>query len=638
MNVLVQILALVGTLAMAVVIPGLRPVWLIPAYGILALAAILSWSPKRCAGLSVRVLPCFIATGVFAGYILVRNILSPFDYAARADLFIVLGGLIVYFVTALCATSTTSRLVMGSVLLVLACVQVFIGALQFTKGNDFMPFDCLPRTAYKARASGFYGCPNHLAGFLEVTLPLALGLVFWSRWRLTGRILTGFAALVSIAGLMMSGSRGGYVSAAAGLATFAILSLWISRRWMRPHLWTLLATALVFSTVAGSCAAWFTVRSSDFLTFRVQSAGVDAPVRLGLWRAAIEQFQISPLTGTGGGTYLFYGRKFRSDEVQADPVYAHNDYLQLLAEYGLIGIAGLALFLFVHVRGSWKFTADILAGRTVDAEREEPGFHGDNSLALTIGALSGIVAIAAHSVTDFNLHIPMNTLVMAFLFGSIANPFSVVIPEPRSGGETGRDALRFIPAVLPILGLWLAASSLPRWSAENYADKSKQLLSDWHSLEEPNVAQQAADFARMAIERDPRNPENYLSLGDSSIALAEMADEPAAREPFFRQAIDAYSRGFRVVPLDSNMALALAGAYDSLERYEKSGPLYLRAMELDGNNWEVLWRYGTYLERVGRSEEARPLFKRAFDLFPNLSTGASLQRQKLTPAPTPGQP
>ena len=77
-----------------------------------------------------------------------------------------------------------------------------IGAIQFFKGQNFMPFDLLPRSDYGTRASGFYGCPNHLAGFLEIALLIALGLAFWGRWKLMGRMIAGYAALVCAAGLL----------------------------------------------------------------------------------------------------------------------------------------------------------------------------------------------------------------------------------------------------------------------------------------------------------------------------------------------------------------------------------------------------------------------------------------------------
>ena len=56
---------------------------------------------------------------------------------------------------------------------------------------------------------------------------------------------------------------------------------------------------------------------------------------LDLWKAAIDQAKMNPVVGTGAGTYQYLARLFRPPFTQSDPVYAHNDYLQLLAEYGI---------------------------------------------------------------------------------------------------------------------------------------------------------------------------------------------------------------------------------------------------------------------------------------------------------------
>src|SRR4030095_15333298 len=71
-------------------------------------------------------------------------------------------------------------------------------------------------------------------------------------------------------------------------------------------------------------------------------------IRTEIWKIGIEQFKVSPVQGTGAGTFQYYGRLFRPPHLQADPEYVHNDYLQLLAEYGLIGLATGLVFLVVH--------------------------------------------------------------------------------------------------------------------------------------------------------------------------------------------------------------------------------------------------------------------------------------------------
>ena len=628
MNVIVQILALLGIVGSALLVSGLRPVFLIPCYGLLAIAAVLGWSPRRHLDLSSRVVPCLFATAVFIGYILLRTVFSPFDYVARPDLFMVLGALVVYLVTALCATSPVSRVVFTSVFLLLACAQVLVGAIQFSKGNNFMPFDFLPRADYGRRASGFYGCPNHLAGFLEITMLMALSLTFWSRWRLMGKIIAGYVAVVCAVGLLMTGSRGGYASAAVGLMVFAVISLALARNWMWREIWLLLVTVLVFAAIGAGYLAYAALHHSDYLSMRVDSAGSDAPLRLGLWKAALKQFQLNPIFGTGSGTYLYFGRVFRQPGVVQDPVYAHSDYLQLLAEFGLVSLAGLAAFLFFHLRSGWIFLKDVIARRTVEGERDAPGFHGDNSLALITGALCSIAALLTHSAGDFNLHIPPNTLVMAFLFGILANPFSVLVPEAKAGSARAKTFLRWVPLLLPALGIWLAAVALPKWPAECLADKARVVLSDWHALVEPEVARSAANFAQQALDRDPKNPDMCLALGDSFVALAEMEDDARAREEPCAKAIEAYQRGLQLAPMDVHLVIALAHVFDSLAQFDKAAPIYQRALELDGNSADVRWAYGNHFHLQGELDKAEEQFNHAIKSANLLAAWSSMQRIK----------
>ena len=443
-----------------------------------------------------------------------------------------------------------------------------------------------------------------------------------------GKIIAGYIAVVCAVGLLMTGSRGGYASAAVGVMIFAVISLALARNWMWREIWLLLVTVLVFAAIGAGYLAYATLHHSDYLSMRVDSAGADAPLRLGLWKAALKQFQLNPIFGTGSGTYLYFGRVFRQPGVPQDPVYAHSDYLQLLAEFGLAGLAGLGAFLFYHLRNGWIFLRDVIARRTVEGERDAPGFHGDNSLALTTGALCSIAALLTHSVGDFNLHIPPNTLVMAFLFGILANPFSVLIPEAKTSSAKAKTFLRWIPLVLPALGVWLAAVALPKWPAEWFADKAKLVLSDWHATVEPDVARSAANFAQQALDRDPNNPDMYLALGDSFVFLAEMEEDAKAREEPYAKAIEAYQRGLQIAPMDVHLVIALAHVFDSMAQFDKAAPTYQRALELDGNSADVQWAYGNHLHLQGDLDRAEEQFNHAIQSANFLPAWRSLERIK----------
>ncbi len=172
---------------------------------------------------------CLAVTAVFLAYILGRALFSPVPYIARSDVHSVLGGLVVYFLVACVLTEARSRMWLVVLLLALALGHVAVGAMQFHDGNNFMPISWLQRYDYEWRASGFYVCPNHLAGLLEVLGVMGLSIVCWSRWPVLGKLLVGYAVGVCYVGLILTGSRGGYLSAVASLGVFAILSLAILR-------------------------------------------------------------------------------------------------------------------------------------------------------------------------------------------------------------------------------------------------------------------------------------------------------------------------------------------------------------------------------------------------------------------------
>ena len=167
----VEILA-VGLLAVALgliqtLIGGTRLIFSLPAYAILASVGLLTiFSLRQPRPRPAQI--CLVSSAIFFGYILVRAFFSPVPYTARPDVYAVLGGLVVYWFIACICTSAKPRAAVVIVLLALALVHVLIGAIQFRDGNNFMLIPFLQRFDYGRRASGFYVCPNHLAGALEV--------------------------------------------------------------------------------------------------------------------------------------------------------------------------------------------------------------------------------------------------------------------------------------------------------------------------------------------------------------------------------------------------------------------------------------------------------------------------------------
>ncbi len=573
---------------------------------------------------------------IFFGYVLVRTVLSPEEYLARKDFYLVIGALIVYLLAALNITSSRFRVGVVLFLLLLASAHVAVGAIQFTKGQNFMPFSFLPRAEYGSRASGFFGYPNHLAGFLEIPLLMGMGVAFWSRWRPWAKFCVGYFIAVCIAGIVMSGSRGGYISSLAGLLVFGVLSLLVVSKRIQKHSGYILAGGALLAVIL----AWSIqsgIRRDVALGERVKSAVVADSTRILLWEAALKQFESHPVFGTGSGIYLYYGRQFRPLGVQADPVYAHNDYVQFLAEYGIVGAIGLVAFLVCHMRGGWR------AFRSKISRESQTLGVGSNSLALSTGALSATAACMVHSFVDFNLHSPANALLMAFVFGVLANPggeIKVSSKEKTGGFRLGRH----FRLVTPALGLCMLIIAMPKLPAEIYAERARRVLSDGQYLVSPDMAQTAEDYALLGLQYDLKNPELYYYLGEAGIAEAAMAADPAERTKKYSESVDAYRKAVELAPRDTRLLLCLATSLDALQQFSEAATLYARTMEVDPHSIYAWWAYGMHLELQQKWDEAETAYRRSFELGGGAlmgggAAGVALDRiaelRKKSPVPGP---
>lgn len=556
-----------------VLIGGTRMVFSMPAYALLGalgvLAIFLLRRPKPTPSQA-----CLVSAAVFFSYILARAYFSPVPHVTRSDVYSVLGGLAVYLFVACILTRAKQRMAFVTLLLVLGVAHTIIGALQFREDTNYMPISWLQRVDYDTRASGFYICPNHLAGLLEVLGVIGLSMVCWSRWPVWSKLLIGYVVGVCYAGVAMTGSRGGYLSTATSLMVFAALSLLTLWRTSGKLFWKIGGAGAVIA-VGAAALVFFSFAKSDYLTSRAQNTFETTNMRIDLWKGALEQWKLAPILGTGTGTYLYFGRLFRTPRVQHDPVYVHNDYLHLLAEYGIIGALGMAAFLFVHLwRGARSFSR--LGPKRVAVSRRLLS----NALALNIGAIAAVMSYVVHSGLDFNLHIPANVLLLSFVFGLLANDgveradFSSLPAAP--GAWLGRIAL-------PAIGLLLLIQCARLFPGEYLAERSRAALRD---------GQPATSilFAVKGIERDPGNPELHYYLALARLEMAEQAGHPRAASSFRRAAIEALERARAMVPQEKLYALELATVLDAEGRYEEAEWAYYDARQLDPKS-ESLRRY-----------------------------------------------
>ena len=533
---------------------GTRPVFSLPVYALLAVAALLTWRPPGSGALTPG---CLRATGVLFSYLLVRAAFSPLPYLARADIFLLLACLLVYLLTATFLVTARQRMLVVYVLLALGGLHTLVGIVQAAQGEDFMPFGWV-RPATGLRASGMFISPNHLAGFLEIAGVLGLSVAWWSGRKPSVKVVAGYATVCCFIGLLLTQSRGGVLCAVFALLVWMGLTLRASYLGGSHGFGRALVLGIGAVVVVLGIGG-FVVATHGELRERLATA-LGRDIRVSNWQAALDQFRLAPVFGTGAGTHLYFGRLFRRPDLQADPIHAHNDYLELLAEYGLVGAVGMAAFLALHVARAMR-----AMGRMARAlHTTEAAGHDD--LALVIGALAALAALGAHSALDFNLHIPGNALVMALVFGILARPETAEENHGPTAPAGGRG--------LPVLGGAVLALALLAWPGEFLAERARILLRDGRYPE-------AVASATRALRLDPWNPFACLHLGEALRLQAEIEPLYADRQARRLDAERAFQQGLHLFPQDENLLVRRGQVLDRLQRFDEAEASFQAALAAD---------------------------------------------------------
>lgn len=625
MNFILFFLVAVAFALIHCMISGTRLLFSIPSYGLLALAGVLTLGVIR----RVRTIPdfhCLAATAILSGYVLLRSLFSEWPFLGGDDFYMVIGCLLLYLLVAFYLTDSRWRMMIVAVLLALALADVIVGLIQFKSGKPFMLFGFVRDERH--RASGMFISPDHLAGYLEVVAVMAVSIVCWARLKPALLLLIGWAALCCYVGIAVSGSRGGYLSTLVSLTTFAVLSAIASRNAGRAR--AILVTIAAVLAIAAVCAIAIPLMArNNLLGSRLATVATDN-VRKHTWAAALDQFRVNPIVGTGSGTSLYYQRLFRRDQVQADPVHAHSDYLEFLGEYGILGVAAMVLFLAVHSIHGLRTTKWLAQNRLRNSAEGR-----STSFALQVGALSGIAAYLLHSTVDFNMHIPGNALLLTFLFGMQANPDAEKDVETSKMKATA-PWFRF---VLPVVGLlflgcggiqsilytraglslsaggpWTAAMVLPRVPREYWNEQTRVALRDQEMVKCVELAKRAIAFDQVAgINRriNPEDPAPYFYEGEANRRLALRMKTSFSSALYLKKAVASYQKGLEIFPEEENLLVRLAQSFDALNMFDAAEVEFQKAFKADPNLGIIHAYYGAHLRKLGLLKKSQEEYEKA---------------------------
>ena len=292
-------------------------------------------------------------------------------------------------------------------------------------------------------ARGTYVNRNHFAGLLEMALPFAVlypvTVILRNRSRRrspAGPVLKA-APFLALAGLILAGiiysfSRMGSVASLVSLFVMGTVPfgarLSPGRRWIAIGSVALIVLAsfalLPPYRLIMRCAE---ITATDTLT----SEG-----RMELWGETLPLIATYPVFGCGLGGFESAFREFKISEPLIRDDYAHNDYLQYLAEMGTVGFLLAALLIVTLFRAAAHA-----------ASRPEP-----ETCWLGLATTGAMTAILLHSLADFNLYIPANAMSLAWITG-IASGLEFSFHPLPPWSALGTPVLELKPLVVPSISL-----------------------------------------------------------------------------------------------------------------------------------------------------------------------------------------
>lgn len=430
---------------------------------------------------------------------------------------------------------------------------------------------------------GPYANHNHYAGLMELIFPVVLGLFLFYRPRIGNtslikgiaeifnqekaniHILFGAAALLVITSIFVSLSRGAMISSCFSLVLFTFFLL---KRKISKGNTTLLIGVIMLTALSIGWFGWDQI----FERFaRLKNAqGVIYESRLDFWEDTRSIINNYKLTGSGMGTFPHIyplHRSFKSDRFLS---HAHNDYLELLAEGGLIAFLLAASFLLTLFYKTYK----------VFSKRRDAF-----SIYLYIGCITAMVSILLHSFTDFNMHIGANGLWFFFIAAIAVSAANTGMRKQslktRLSPVSGTNRIRFV-SVIAALAVFTIFYNISNSLGSFYYSNIKNYVMSTET--KPETLKKIEKIANIASWFDPLQADYPYTKANTAWFLNDI-----------KRAKSNFIASIRLAPLNSlhlnRFGIFLVQQGDA----EKAEAALKKSMIYDQSNAEYTYQYTAWL-------------------------------------------
>lgn len=265
-----------------------------------------------------------------------------------------------------------------------------------------------------SRAGGTLGHPNSLAQFFDLTIPLAFSLLFVPM-PFTRRFLLLLVIGIGLIGLTVTLSRGGMLS--VGVALLVLMTIHLSR-------WFGKTQAMIYVLLIVVIGGSIILGTSNPIRQRFLRHDYGAAFgRLPHMQVALNVIRSNPLFGVGLNNYCEEGPKYDNTPQQIMALWkspAHNLYLFISSEIGLVGMAWILIFIFSVLRSLWPAL-----------KSPDPFLY-----AASLGVLLGFIAFFIHGQFDYthwsNFTVLWFMLGFAVSLGWIAAQAQTIAPPEKT--------------------------------------------------------------------------------------------------------------------------------------------------------------------------------------------------------------
>jgi O-antigen ligase len=360
----------------------------------------------RSAEASIRWNPIFLPMIAFAGLICVQLFpgISSYWHATSSQLLLFISYGILCFLLVQTLTRSREVRILTTALTIYGSAVALFAILQNLNAPNKLYWLRTPR--FGGWIYGPYVNHNHYAGLMEMLIPMPLVFAFSRFGSQRERWIAASVAAFMAATIFLSGSRGGMIAFAVEIAIFLAL---VFRERQKQNVTILLSVFLVISLAMIAWTGGHEVKNRIATLAGNNHSDLASDIRLQIDRDILRISKHHPLLGWGQGTFADVYPRFRSFYTDSLVNAAHNDFLQVLAETGIIGFGIMLWLLVITIR---------------NALRKSGKWTSNLNGAVAVATLLGISGILVHSLADFNMQIPAN----AALFYSLC---TVAAMEPR---------------------------------------------------------------------------------------------------------------------------------------------------------------------------------------------------------------